>query len=241
MNKPFMLTLVNSQSLTARLSILLTAAILATGCLFETRQTPPKILFIGNSITLTNPTPAFGWTHAWGASATALDKDYVHLTMKTLANRGLPLEYHLLGRNCNACDGVIGEYMENIYDVQEMRPQYVVVQLGENSNEAEALGGKLTAQYRQLLESLLGFGIRKIYCISVWAEGSLTAPHNAAIQRAMNGLPNVKFVDITPIAANPSANADTTIYLDPSVRWHPGDIGMAYIAKALSDSILNNR
>ncbi len=224
-----------------RLSVGLGILVIVTGCLFETHRTPAKILFIGNSITLANSTPAFGWTHSWGMAATALDKDYVHLTLETLAERGLPLEWHLLSRNCNVCDGVIGEYMENIYDVGELHPEYVVVQLGENSNEAEALGGKLTAQYRQLLESLLGFGIRQIYCISNWAEGSLEAPHNAAIVRAMNGLPNLTLVDITAIAAKPSANADTTIYLDRAVRWHPGDQGMAYIAKALSDSILNNR
>ena len=52
---------------------------------FDSAGTGPRILFVGNSITLHGPRPQIGWTNNWGMAASSLDKDYVHLLQKKIA------------------------------------------------------------------------------------------------------------------------------------------------------------
>ena len=52
---------------------------------FDAAKRGPRVLFIGNSITLHGPRPQIGWTNNWGMAATARDKDYVHLLQKKIA------------------------------------------------------------------------------------------------------------------------------------------------------------
>ena len=52
---------------------------------FDSAGTGPRILFVGNSITLHGPRPQIGWTNNWGMAASSRDKDYVHLLQKKIA------------------------------------------------------------------------------------------------------------------------------------------------------------
>ena len=52
---------------------------------FDPAKKGPRVLFVGNSITLHGPSPKIGWTNNWGMAATARDKDYVHLLQKEIA------------------------------------------------------------------------------------------------------------------------------------------------------------
>ena len=51
---------------------------------FDATKKGPRVLFVGNSITLHGPRPQIGWTNNWGMAATARDKDYVHLLQKKI-------------------------------------------------------------------------------------------------------------------------------------------------------------
>ena len=54
---------------------------------FDATKKGPRVLFVGNSITLHGPRPQIGWTNNWGMAATARDKDYVHLLQKKMILR----------------------------------------------------------------------------------------------------------------------------------------------------------
>ena len=43
---------------------------------FDPAGKGPRVLFVGNSITLHGPRPQIGWTNNWGMAASARDKDY---------------------------------------------------------------------------------------------------------------------------------------------------------------------
>jgi len=53
---------------------------------FDPDGTGPRILFVGNSITLHGPRPEIGWTNNWGMAASAIDTDYVHLLQKKIVS-----------------------------------------------------------------------------------------------------------------------------------------------------------
>jgi hypothetical protein len=214
--------------------------LLLGGCVFESRYQRPKILFLGNSITFIGEQPWVGWNHAHGMAASEESKDYVHQTVRILREKGLDLEPVLGSRDCEICDGVIGEHIERLADVGVIRPRYVVVQLGENADAVEIRSGRLTEQYGTLLQGLKEQGARRIYCISNWDEDSLADAHNEAILRAIRRHRDVKVVDITALAKDRANYGDSVLFPNTDVRWHPGDRGMEGIAQALASAILEN-
>ena len=52
------------------------------------------IVFIGNSITLHERLPEIGWLNVWGMTASAADRDYVHIV-----TRGIEAEAELTTQN----------------------------------------------------------------------------------------------------------------------------------------------
>lgn len=210
------------------------------GCVFESRYQPPKILFLGNSITFVGKQPWVGWNHEHGMAASDQSKDYVHQTVRILKEKGLELEPVLGSRDCEICDGVIGEHIERLADVREIKPRYVVVQLGENADMVEIRSGRLTEQYGTLLQGLKDNGARKIYCVSNWDEDSLADVHNEAILRAIRKHRDVKVVDITALAKDKANYGDSLLFPNADVRWHPGDRGMQGIAQAIASAILED-
>jgi hypothetical protein len=218
----------------------LAASALWTGCLLETREQPPVLLFMGNSITKSDTNAAVGWGMEAGMAASSVERDYVHRTIRILKDNGRAMTPVLGARDCDtaACDGPIEEFLNNIAQVYDLKPKYAVVQLGENSTDLEVISGKLRTQYHALLEALARTGVRRIFCISTWPDTSLLAPRPKAVRQAMNGVPQAVLVDITKVSADPANAGDPALYTNPAVLWHPGDRGMDGIAKALADAIL---
>lgn len=207
----------------------------------ETRKQAPEILFIGNSITQHPKLDVVGWPLDAGMASTRLENDYVHQTIAILKQRGLELEPILGSRDCDICDGVIGEHIENADAVWDIRPRYVVVQLGENSTLEEIRSGRLTEQYLELLKALRHYGAERIFCVSNWDENTLSTARNEAILRAIRRFPEIRIVDISGLAGDPSNYGDTAVYPDENVSWHPGDLGMRRIAERLADAILEDK
>jgi len=210
-------------------------------CVFETRPQPSRILFLGNSITYAPANADFGWPRSVGMAASSQDKDYVHQTIRILREKGMDVEAVLGTRDCEICDEVIGEHIETLDDIREIRPRYAVVQLGENSDHIQINSGRLTREYLLLLEGLKKRGIRDIFCISNWHEASPEDPHNQAILRAIRHFSDIHWVDIGSLANRPEYYGDTTLYSDRDILWHPGDLGMLRIAEILAESIWEQR
>jgi lysophospholipase L1-like esterase len=51
-------------------------------------QKNKRILILGNSITKHGPSPQLQWSGNWGMAASSQDKDYVHLLIKKIKERG---------------------------------------------------------------------------------------------------------------------------------------------------------
>lgn len=216
-----------------------TGAFIGAGCVFQTdAKAPITVLFMGNSITRMDSLPQFGWLQSNGMAATALDSDYVHVTLRALKAKGILAEAVIGDRDCEVCDGPIDAHAETARrHVLTYKPAAVVVQLGENASPAEVDGGELTEQYRRLLRALTQAGARNIYALSVWDDTTLTAPKTFAIRRAIREFPEVQFLDMTDIPKRPGVYGDPEVYADAAVLWHPGNLGMRLIGERVADAI----
>jgi len=209
-------------------------------CLFERDFQYPTLLFMGNSITLSDTNSSLGWNHTSGMAASNLENDYVHRTLQILKENGHEMQGVLGFRDCEigVCDGPIEEHINNIDQLNREKPKFVVVQLGENSSELEAMSGKLRHQYHELLNLITQNEVKKIFCISPWGDTSLTISRSKEIVLAMAGFSNVELINITDLVRDSSNYGDPSLYRNAAVRWHPGDLGMNRIAQRLSAAIL---
>jgi hypothetical protein len=211
------------------------------GCIFQTRTQEPVILFMGNSITLNAPAPEFGWAGTWGMAATAMDLDYVHQTVRLLRENGMELEMKIGERSCPICDGAIDEQTHEVEQIRRLHPRYVVVQLSEHSGDIEIRSGKMAEQYRRLLGMLRNEGVPQVFCLGAWGEKDTDQPRAQGIQQALMDFPEYRFVDISAVVRDTLNYADTTLFKNAAVAWHPGNRGMLAIAQILSGAVLGDR
>src|SRR5260221_14405227 len=114
------------------LSALLVLALTQDGKL-RTDIDAGRVLFLGNSITRHGPAPKIGWTSDWGMAASALEKDYVHVTASMLGK--------ILGKPPEIRFGNIADFERNLatFDLEgklkedlAFKPTLVIVAIGEN-------------------------------------------------------------------------------------------------------------
>jgi hypothetical protein len=211
------------------------------GCFFETERKGPVILFMGNSITQNAPAPYLNWFGTWGMAASAPEKDYLHQTVSLLKEKGMDVEPHVGERNCIPCDGGIEEQTVNREQIRRLRPRYVVVQLSEHSFDIELRSGKMKAQYADLLKMLHEEGVPHVYCLGAWGEKSPDEPRGTAIQAALHGFPEYRFLDISASVRDSANYGDPALFTDAGVLWHPGDRGMRAIAETVSAAVWTDR
>lgn len=189
-----------------------------------------RVVFIGNSITLHGVAPKIGWHHAWGMAASAAEKDFVHLVTKGIEEKtGRKCDVRV--RNLANFERKFREYdLKNIQDLADFRPDYLIIALGENvphlKEEAEQL------EYREAFARLLKCFlpeqqkprtvVRGVFWPSKWKDKMMS-------QVASDyGLVFVK----ADISTDPAMMA-LGLFEHKGVQHHPGDAGMAEIAKRI--------
>lgn len=101
--------------------------------LFEgSKSGSPKIMFVGNSITLHSPAPQIGWYGNWGMAASSKEKDYVHLCINHVKEK-FP--------NATFCIVQAADW-ERVYkeidiadvfsEAQQFNPDVIITRLSEN-------------------------------------------------------------------------------------------------------------
>ena len=114
----------------------------------------PRILFVGNSITLHGRKPEIGWNVEWGMAASAKENDYVHRTMAGVQKAYPNADFAIVQqatweRNFWTGDAPLLPTAE----ARDWKPHVVIIRLGENT-PAELLKN---GDYAEALVSLARF------------------------------------------------------------------------------------
>lgn len=189
-------------------------------------------LFLGNSLTYHDAIEEEPDKEKKGLTATKKEKDYVHVLVSMIASqKHTNVKYSIV--NISRFERTFMERsfnMEELALVEYKQPDFLFVQIGENvRKETIANPQKFETEYVKLL-SLFPYS-KRIITIPFWAvKEKEYAVTNVAIQS------NSALVDISHLGdgtdkQNFSSSYKT--YKQPGVGQHPGDYGMANIAKCL--------
>jgi alpha-galactosidase len=217
--------------------IILSIMLFGTGFSQAGENKAPRLLFVGNSITLHGPAGKIGWTGNWGMAASSAEKDYVHLVVDAVAKlRGSRPEFQVVN---------VAEF-ERAYDTFDVstkltdalafQPDTVILAIGENvpALKSDEAGVNFRESVVRLLTLLKRDGRAALYVRSCfWAD----AAKDAALKEACATAGGV-FVDISALGKDEGnyARSERTIAHEGVAR-HPGDRGMRAIADAITAAL----
>ena len=189
-------------------------------------------LFLGNSLTYTGVPEEELNKEKRGLTSTCKEKDYVHVLLKTISeNKKVNIKYSIL--NIAQFERTFTKYsfsMDKLLLATNKQPDFLFVQIGENviKNDIEN-PDKYECEYVKLLS--LFPSSKKIITIPFWPDKDKQyATTNVAIKS------NSYLVDISHLGAGTDLmnfSSSYKKYKQPGVGAHPGDYGMANIAKKL--------
>lgn len=183
-----------------------------------------RILYIGNSITHHHIAPVIGWYGDWGMAATYPDRDYVHLLTQAIANKQgftpgiLTIDMDIPWIDSNLPD--------SIPEIINFRPDLIVVQMGNNAPIVSL--EEYEKPYRRVMGSLDETSPKKIVLLSEWGRRPAS---DEVIQRIAVDY-GADFVYIADLRTDKDNQAWGNC-VDPDVCVHPGDKGMAGIARRI--------
>lgn len=187
-----------------------------------------RILYIGDSITRHGTNEAvrerLGWNHVAGMAASKEENDYAHLLasriQSVMPGKKVEVYFHSFGGN-----GSVADRLEAISRVLDIKPQLVVIQLGEHEKPENGLD-RLETTYRQLVRSFNNQHPRPLLlCVGPWNPPSGSSPWFHKVEQTMLQVcreEGVPFVSVDELAIDESCRGWGT---DPGVKWHPNDRG----------------
>lgn len=189
-------------------------------------------LFLGNSLTyhaVIDEEPAEGKR---GLTATSVDKDYVHVLLKTISEgHHINIKYSIL--NIAQFERTFTKHsfeMGKLALAENKQPDYLFVQIGENVAKDDIID---TKKYEDEYTKLLALfpNSKRIITIPFWPDKNKEyATTNIAIRS------NSYLVDISHLGAGTDPMNFSSSYKNykmPGVGSHPGDYGMTNIAKCI--------
>lgn len=190
-----------------------------------------RIAFIGNSLTLHEPSAEVGWPHTHGMAAASSHSDYVH---KVLAQLELTEDEAYI-RNFYPFESdlsVAPGHLQSLRAVFDKLPPVIVIQLGDNISTQEHLNN-FSQNLQLLVAAAVGTG-GSVYCVSTWWRSEAK---DYVIERVCQ-IYGATYVFIGDLYDHPD-NVDRrdVTFAHAGVDMHPKDWGMAQIGARLAKAI----
>jgi hypothetical protein len=213
------------------------------GCTCKCSSKPPKptlrirkVLFIGDSITMSPSSPKDGWFGNCGMAASCEQNDYVHRFYRILCEaQGKDNTPELLvsGRSERSL-ARIGGHLKKLDEYQKTRADLIVVQLGENESPKDLTLDAFEKPYERLVRGLMSKHSPIVLCMGVWVwgDGPSNELRNEMIQRVCKRTGAI-YVSIAHLEY--SKNSAVGKFTNYAIAGHPGDLGHLEYAKSLWD------
>ena len=189
----------------------------------------PRVLFVGNSITIHESKPEIGWNADWGMAASAEEKDYVHVLTEMLRKVNPAVEAARI--NCADWERAFWtreEAMTNAAGAREWDADVVVIRLTENTLLQELEGRDYAAELAWLMDYFNPNGRAKF----VVTDGFWPNPEKDLAAYRAAQMRNAAFVSLTDLGQRDDMKA-IGLFEHSGVAGHPGDKGMREIAERL--------
>ena len=195
----------------------------------STHNGRPRILFVGNSITLHAAKAELGWYGEWGMAASCREKDYVHQTMHRVHEISPDASYMIV----QAAQWE-REYRNHprefdfLRDAAAYDADIIVFRLGENVQPKELKDHDLTEGFSRLFDYLDPNRDKKLIVTNeFWAN----AKKDGCIEEACSRR-GVEMLDIGHLGTQDDMMA-IGLFEHRGVAIHPGDKGMLCIAEII--------
>ena len=197
------------------------------------RDGNPKILFIGNSITLHGVKPEIGWHWLWGMAASSKEKDYVHQTMR-MAHEIAPEAGYMLLQAANWERGFWQELesFENLRIAREYGADILVFRIGENVLGEHMKEYDLPSAFERLMDFLNPSGKAQIIVTDMFWPN----PEKDECAKRAAEAKGARFVSINHLGTMDEMKA-VGLFGHSGVAAHPGDLGMLKIAEAIFEEM----
>ena len=192
-----------------------------------------KILFLGNSITLSKPEPNIGWFGNFGMAASAKGNDYAHKLTEILGWKDTdafimnlyPLEID---------STILDSMLFHIDKAVTKKTQYVIIQMGDNVPHGGSID-EFQSSVQGILETISKHPIEKIVCVSSYWSIKNADEELKRNCEEFNGL----FVYIGDIYRG--QNSDYQKFENHGVNMHPKDDQMKEISYRIFHSLFSQK
>ena len=194
----------------------------------------PRIMFVGNSITMHGPKPDIGWYGSWGMAASEKEKDYVHCCINRIIKDFNNASFCIVQasiwereyKNCN-----LEKYFAK---AKTFNPDIIVCSLSANILSEDFDSSAFIIGIRGLLQYLSGDNKAKIIISSSFFGND---EKNMAIEEYAKKHSAV-YVYISDIAKDEN-NLAVNRFEHQGVQIHPGDRGMELLSERYLKQIYN--
>ena len=200
----------------------------------EKENSPIKILFLGNSITLHGVKEDIGWYNAWGMAASSEENDYVHLVMSELEKSGISSSF---------CIGQISswetqyqrgsEILDTFEEAREFNADIIIMRFIENCSCAGFDINVFEDEYKKLIDYFNPNEKAKV----ILTTGFWKHPGDSAIIKTGKER-NYPCIYLGDLGEDDKMKA-IGLFEHSGVANHPGDLGMRKIADLILNEIKN--
>ena len=201
---------------------------------YDPDGTGPRVLFVGNSITLHGPRPEIGWSNNWGMAASAPDKDYVHILQQRIAAARPDAQCCLLQ--------IAGTFERTFFKpdwscekqfswARGFRPDIIVLFFGANvpaAYDAGTMDPPPARTFGEALEEFRSYLDPDGKAVALFSQGFYVRPKLDAEKEAAARKRGDIFVHMEDIQGRADAHGRYN---------HPGDLGMELIANRFWEHI----
>lgn len=195
-----------------------------------------RVMFVGNSITLHGIRPKLGWYNECGMAASAPKCDYVHIVENKIKAQHPDAAFCICQVSGWESAYKTGSEHLSLYErAHDFEADIIVLRFAENVS----LDGYDSEAFKRELDRLVcyldgGKGAKKIITTSFWRHPADTDILAYAKEK---GIPSVELGDL----GDDETMKAIGLFEHNGVANHPGDLGMAAIAKRITDTLISEK